>query len=95
MPVQRVLLRSGEEFRIDTAAVYVGKIRYGIEGVRGAVAGLFSRGMSIDVPGAPLRLEFTDRKTRESAMEALARKLGGRIVRRGIWGKLDIRKPKV
>ncbi len=86
------LLRNGETFRLSKRGLEVGGIRHPLQGVKGATARVLSRGMSIRVPGAPLHLEFTDRKTREAAMEALAGLLGGRVVRKGggLWAKLEL-----
>jgi hypothetical protein len=81
--IQRFLLRSGEEFRVTPRGVEVGLISHSRAQLRGATARVLSRGMSLDVPGGPLRLEFTDRKTREAAMEALASLLGGTVARTG------------
>ncbi|HYF53828.1 MAG TPA: hypothetical protein VEA41_06185, partial [Salinarimonas sp.] len=85
---------NGDELRLSPKGVELGPVRHPLDQIRGASARVLSRGMSIDVPGAPLRLEFTDRKTREAAMEALAKLLGGRVVRAGKspWARIDIQK---
>lgn len=88
MPIHHYLLKNGDVLRLSAKGVEVGSIHHALEQVKGASARVLSRGMSIDVPGAPLRLEFTDRKTREAAMEALAKLLHAKVVRKGAWGKV-------
>lgn len=92
--IHRYLLRNGDELRLSPEGVELAGIRHALDRVKGASARILSRGMSIDVAGASLRLEFTDRKTREAAMEALAKLLGGRVSRRGKspWARIDIQK---
>jgi hypothetical protein len=92
--IHRYLLRNGDELRLSLEGVDVAGIRHPLERVKGATARVLSRGMSLDVPGGPLRLEFTDRKTREAAMEALAKLLGGRVSRKGKspWSRIDVQK---
>ena len=90
--MHQYLLRNGEILKMSKRGLEVGRIRHPLEGVKGATAKVLSRGMSVRVPGAPLRLEFTDRKTREAAMEALAGLLGGKVVRKGggLWAKVEV-----
>ena len=90
----RYLLRNGDELRLSKEGVELAGIRHPLERVKGATARVLSRGMSIDVAGASLRLEFTDPKTREAAMEALAKLLGGKVLRRGKspWARIDVQK---
>ncbi|HEX7896184.1 MAG TPA: hypothetical protein VF950_00285 [Planctomycetota bacterium] len=92
MAIHRFLLRGGEEFRVSPRGVEVGLISHPLATLRGATARVLSRRMSLDIPGGPLRLEFTDRKTREAAMEALAKLLGGRVTRTGKtpWSKIEV-----
>jgi hypothetical protein len=90
--IHRFLLRNGTELKLSAKGVEVGLVRHPLAGVKGATARVLSRGMSLDVPGGPLRLEFTDRKTREAAMEAVASLLGGRVARVGKspWSRVEV-----
>ena len=92
MAIHRFLLRNGTELQLSAKGVEVGLIRHPLAGLKGATARVLSRGMSLDVPGGPLRLEFTDRKTREAAMEAVASLLGGRVIRvgRSPWARVEV-----
>jgi hypothetical protein len=91
--IHRYLLGNGTELQISREGLLVGRVRHALDRIKGATARVLSRGMSINVPGAPLNLEFTDRKTREAAMEALAKLLGGRVVRQGRspWSRIEVR----
>ena len=93
MAVHRFLLRNGEEFRVTPRGVEIGMISHPRATLRGATARVLSRRMSLDVPGGPRLLEFTDRKTREAAMDALAALLGGRVTRMGKspWSRIEVR----
>lgn len=90
--IHRYLLRNGDELMLSSKGLQVGLVRHPLDHLKGASARVLSRGMSIDVPGGALRLEFTDRKTREAAMEALAKLLKGRVVRKGRspWAKVEV-----
>ena len=92
MAIHHFLLRNGTELKLSAKGVEVGLIRHPLSGLKGATARILSRGMSLDVPGGPLRLEFTDRKTREAAMEAVASLLGGRVTRVGKspWARVEV-----
>lgn len=95
MAIHRYLLRNGEVLTLSAEGVQVGIVRHPLEKVKGATARVLSRGMSIDVTGAKVNLEFTDRKTREAAMEALAKLLRGAVVRKGAWGRVEVENPKI
>lgn len=88
----RFLLRNGDELKLSSKGVEVGLVRHPLDTLKGASARVLSRGMSIETPGGALRLEFFDRKSREAAMEALAKLLGGRVLRKGRspWATLEL-----
>ena len=90
MAIHRYLLANGDVLKMSAEGVEIGPVRHSLGKVKGATARVLSRGMSIDVAGAKVNVEFTDRKTREAAMEALAKLLKGTVVRKGAWGRVEV-----